>query len=83
MSDTIGNLTNFLLLLFLYVIVTFIFVLDFLCRYCDYRNLNILGILIHFKVKISGEKKLQNLYLKEGKNKVKGLFRIMRGKRSR
>lgn len=61
MSDTIGNLTNFLLLMFLCVLVTFVFVVDFLCRYCDYRNLNILGILIHFKVRFLGKKKPESL----------------------
>lgn len=73
---------KFSVVMFLCVLVTFIFMIYFSCRYCDYRNLLILGILINFKAKISG-KKTQNLYIKEGANKVKGIFRIMSGERNR
>lgn len=75
MADTLENLMNFLLLLFLCVLVAFIFTVDFFCSYCDYRNLHILGIVINFKVKISVKKTKtkQNLYIKEGANN--GLFK--------
>lgn len=66
MSDILGNLMSFLLLLFLCVLVLFIFMVDFLCRYCGYRNLHILGIFIHSTAKISGEKTLRIFSSKKG-----------------